>query len=268
VPFLDSLGFEADITDLEGRGVSWGSLPNLGIPGVGEDFGVFFNSPTDYNSDAWFTMHQWSFKLEGTRALNPRGPVGGTSGVPTTNVNVLYGIRYSNTDTGIGYSALLDNVYGLTDVEYSTSFTENSVTPFIGLEWNAFRVTSSNCAINFGVSGRIGPSLTHYSGTDSLWTTGAVNLMQSTDINRSVANLFASVDGHVGVTHGPVTVDLHAGLQYGNIRNPNIYRPDSVEVSPGNYETAPTELNPKPLLTATAGVRLTFAFGFRTQRGF
>jgi hypothetical protein len=120
-----------------------------------------------------------------------------------------------------------------------------------------------------GVAGRFGASFTSYDGRDSLRSesdTDFYDISQDTDISENVTNPYFSLNGSVGISRGPATLSFTAAAEYGAYRDPNIFRADSVEVSPGNFETVPTSIDPEALWTYNVGVKLTYRF--RAQRSF
>lgn len=263
---LHSLVLEADIVDVEGRASFTGRdpvrLPNFGVPGVGENPGFFIGWPTDYRSRAEVGVTQWGTKLEAV--FNPFATFG--KGLPGDSnalaLSFVAGMHYSYTDTEIGHSArLMTPIFPnpRTMVQYYSTIEEHAFTPYAGIMVNGgFDLDPVRVTYDFG--GRIGPSFVNAELRDSLFTSGLANVMQHSTVETDETLTYGSLSGSIGVENGPVRLALTGNADYGKFRDPDLFRRDTVQVSPGNFQAVPTEIRLKEEWTYGFGVKISTRF--------
>ncbi|MEF2547918.1 hypothetical protein VQ045_12170 [Aurantimonas sp. E1-2-R+4] len=263
---LHSLVLEAEIIDVEGRASFTGNervrLANFGVPGVGENPGFFVGWPTDYKSRAEIGVTQWGTKLEAV--FNPFATFGkGLPGDPDALAfSFVAGLHYSYTDTEIGHSAKFRTPIfpnPRTMVQYYSTIEEHAFTPYAGIVVNgAVNLDPTRVTYDFG--GRIGPSFVNADLRDSLFATGLANVKQHIAVETDETLTYGSLSGSIGVENGPVRLALTGNADYGKFRDTELFRRDTVQVSPGNFQAVPTEIRLQEEWTYGFGVKISTRF--------
>jgi hypothetical protein len=274
---ITGLMFSADFIDVEGRAfpnvtgftdVEGRALPNFGIPGVGQDFGSFINSPTFVSSTAGVGVEGWG--VRGEVRIDPFALMGvQVDPNSRTKVGVIAGFRYGENETDIGHSvwASTPAFFNQADTwaKYATRIDERTVTPYVGLSVY-HTINLGPTMLHLGMAGRVGPSFTDVEVHDSLRAMGLggrINLVQDIRRESSETLTYGSLSGSVGISGGPIKVSFVGMAEHGLLNQPNITRRGNVETSPGNFETVPTDFNLEEDWTFSAGLRLSVSFSGR-----
>lgn len=277
---LRNLTIGVDYLEVEGRAFVNGgggfntiegrALPNFGIPGVGQDFGVFIPFPTNVISSGSVQVERWG--VRGEAAIDPFAGRFDFNLHPAVNSNLLFlfGIQAGRTETDIVHTAwantpLFGNV-GDTWARYGTRIEERSITPYVGLSLQNETQLTDATKLHFGGAVRFGPSFIEVEVHDSLRARGLgnrIDVAQDIHLSSSDTLYYGSLSGMVGISGGPIKVSLIGMAEHGLLNQPNLFRQDSVEVSPGKFETVPTRADIKEDWTYSAGLRLSVSFGGR-----
>ena len=249
-----------DYSEVEGRAASIHTLPNFGIPGTGQAFGVFINQPTTAFTSANVDVWQLAFAIEGDASLYRSSfGQGATPNANMLDIRFLAGLRVDTTNTSISHSAHAISTGGVTDVSYFTDLNETSATPYLGLQADYSREVQ-NYVFSASISGRLGAAFSCYDGADTLFSTGLANINQQIDIGEASTNPYLSFGGAIGVRRGMFGIGLSATSEYGAIRDPNVFREDSVASPGGGFELVKTALDPEALWTHRIGANLVIDF--------
>jgi hypothetical protein len=262
------VSLEVEQISIEGRSRFAGmGLPNLGVPGVGDQFGFFVNSPVDsYSTNAFVHHEQTGIKLEGRigQFFAIKDPFIGDRAIGIS-VAALAGVHLSDRHTKIGHS--LDayfpafGINGDLTANYRTSVDELSVTPYFGVAMDKDMALENGAVFRSGVAARAGFSFTNWDIQDRLSADGLGGLVarnNSNEFSGTDTNVYGSVTGYMGIEWGEGwAASVGAGVQSGLVRSPNLFRPDSIEVSPGVFQLA----DPVPDFQALTTYSVSFKLG-------
>lgn len=265
----NALTVELSGITMEGRSSFMGMVPNLGVPELGGDFGVFINAPADVIEYGGIDYSQIGLKIEGKIGsyylvddvfLDNR-----RIGV---SVSGLAGIHVSRSDTQISHALMANfpvfGVNGDLNASYLSDIEDSAIIPYVGLAIDKDIPMENGAVLSAGLAVRGGLSVNNWDFNDHLLASGiggAVDRSSSFSNSGTDTSFYGSISAQAALNcANGWSLQLGGGVQHGLVRSPNIYRPDSVEVSPGVFETANPEITFDPQTTFQGTIRLAKSF--------
>ena len=245
------LSVEVGQVSVEGRSEFGGSVDNFGMPGVGDAFGFFVNSPGNITGNAGVDYQETYLKLEARlgRYWIKDTPL---SFAPRAGLSIsgLAGLHFAgrNTDIRNNVDAFFPafGVNGNLHARYSTDVEDNGVIPYLGVDFGQDWPLKTGIVVRTGLTARGGLSFNSWNAMDTLSAEGlgSINRYNYANLNGSSTSGYGSISGYVGIDcEAGWSAQFGAGVQHGLIRSPEVFRPDSVEVSPGNFELRDPEIS-------------------------
>ncbi|WP_421850152.1 hypothetical protein [Oricola sp.] len=238
------LSVEVGQVSVEGRSAFNGSVDNFGIPGVGDAFGSFVNSPGNITGNAGVDYQETYLKLE-TRLGRYWITETPSSFAPRAGLSIagLAGLHLAGRNTDIRHNVDASfpafGVNGILNARYFTDVEDNGVIPYLGVDFGQDWPLKNGAVLRTGITARGGLSFNRWNAVDTLSAEGlgSIDRYNHANLKGSSTSGYGSVSGHVGVDFATGwSAQVDAGIQHGLIRSPKVFRPDSVEVSPGNFE--------------------------------
>ena len=146
------------------------------------------------------------------------------------------------------FGGSVDNfgINGNLHARYSTDVEDNGVIPYLGVDFGQDWPLKTGIVVRTGLTARGGLSFNSWNAMDTLSAEGlgSINRYNYANLNGSSTSGYGSISGYVGIDcEAGWSAQFGAGVQHGLIRSPEVFRPDSVEVSPGNFELRDPEIS-------------------------
>jgi hypothetical protein len=259
---------EVDRNTMEGRVYFTGNYQNFGVPGLGDQFGFFDPSNAIVDQFAHINYKQIGATMEGRLGsyFVIDNPLGG-SGQVGVAISGLFGVILSSQQTEITNHAVIDYttlVSGEGWARYWSQIDQTSISPFIGASIDKDIPLANGAVVSTGVAVRGGITAINWSVYDTLRAQGfggAIDRFNTADLQGTESGLHGSVSAYAQIDwQNGWSAKAGGKLQHGLVRSADIFRPDSVETSPGNFELAGPQVTfaPQTVLSGTIEISRKF----------